>query len=326
MAKPVPRPSWLSFYHPLSNLVWAAVFVSTTVFCITLLMLWPMARTTLPLTLFLAMAATTSPLCFRCQTWGHDKAACAAPGPSKLAAPQLSPRPVLLREKALADIPPLPRYQEVQESPCGAPPERRHRRSGRKKATTFGTQTAPPETCCVGTQAAPRGCSVGTQAAVPRSGGVATQTPSPPTPERAPPPPPAAESESSSPSCSQATQNDGETPKDLNLDEAFLIQPKKKRSPTDPTTQMLDIARSQNRKGHLSFGKVAMETVGCLLGQGFLIRLSSSSSNYILLACWLMFGLLLSTVYRGSLIASLTLPRPPTRPETVEELVTAVER
>ncbi|KAK4325736.1 hypothetical protein Pmani_003679 [Petrolisthes manimaculis] len=69
-----------------------------------------------------------------------------------------------------------------------------------------------------------------------------------------------------------------------------------------------------------------METVGCLLGQGFLIRLSSSSSNYTLLACWLMFGLLLSTVYRGSLIASLTLPRPPTRPETVEELVRAVER
>ncbi|KAK3870903.1 hypothetical protein Pcinc_023929 [Petrolisthes cinctipes] len=28
-----------------------------------------------------AMAATTSPRCFRCQTWGHDKAACAAPGP-----------------------------------------------------------------------------------------------------------------------------------------------------------------------------------------------------------------------------------------------------
>ncbi|KAK3849757.1 hypothetical protein Pcinc_043500 [Petrolisthes cinctipes] len=207
------------------------------------------------------MAATTSPRCFRCQTWGHDNAACAAPGPrcgvcsrphwtegclaslkngervkaccpncrlghhawnpgcparpiaggdpscsrnglqavllefnegfaellgvsvrcdklyalvkracSKLTAPQFTPRPVLLREKALPDTPPLPRRRKVQEAPCGVPPKRRRRRSGRKKATTTttsGTQTAAPVTCCVGTRAAPRGCRVGTQAAAP---------------------------------------------------------------------------------------------------------------------------------------------------------------
>ncbi|KAK3888654.1 hypothetical protein Pcinc_007379 [Petrolisthes cinctipes] len=201
--------------------------------------------------------------CFRCQTWGHDKAACAAPGPrcgvcsrphrtegclaslkngerlkaccpncrlghhdlnlgcparptaggdpscsqnglqavllefsegfaellgvsvrydklyalvkracSKLAAPQLTPRPVLLREKALPDTPPLPRRQEVQEAPCGVPPKRRRRRSGRKKATTTttsSTQNASHVTCCVWTRAAPRGCKVGTQAAAPRT-------------------------------------------------------------------------------------------------------------------------------------------------------------
>ncbi|KAK3880349.1 hypothetical protein Pcinc_015116 [Petrolisthes cinctipes] len=284
------------------------------------------------------MAASTSSCCFCCRTWGHDKAACAAPGPrcgvcsrhhwtegclasrkngeqvkaccpncrlghytwnpgcparptaggdpscsrnglqavllefsegfaellgvsvrcdklyalvkracSKLAAPQLTPRPVLLREKALPDTPSLPRHREVQEAPCGVPPKWRRRRSGRKKATTTtttsGTQTTSPVTCCVGTRAAPWGCSVGTQAAAPCSGGVATQTPSPPTQERAPPSPPAAGGESSPPSSNQATQPDRETPKDLDLDEAFLVQPKKKKkkgSLTATTMQMLD--------------------------------------------------------------------------------------
>ncbi|KAK3889728.1 hypothetical protein Pcinc_006294 [Petrolisthes cinctipes] len=151
---------------------------------------------------------------------------------SKLAAPQFTPRPVLLREKALPDTPLLPRRREVQEAPCGVPPKRRRRRSGRKKATTtttYCTQTAAPVTCGVETRAAPRGCGVGTQAAAPRSGGVAIQTPSPPTPERAPPPPPAAGGEFSPPSSNQATQPDGETPKDLDLDEAFFVQLKKKK-------------------------------------------------------------------------------------------------
>ncbi|KAK4301207.1 hypothetical protein Pmani_026628 [Petrolisthes manimaculis] len=52
---------------------------------------------------------------------------------SKLAALQLTPRPVLLREKALPDTPPLPRRREVQEASCGVPPKRRRRRNGRKK-------------------------------------------------------------------------------------------------------------------------------------------------------------------------------------------------
>ncbi|KAK3895469.1 hypothetical protein Pcinc_000811 [Petrolisthes cinctipes] len=151
----------------------------------------------------------------------HVKRAC-----SKLAAPQLTPRPVLLREKALPDTPPLPRCREVQEARCGVPPKRQRRRSGRKKATTTttsGTQTAAPVTC-----------SVGTQAAAPRSGGVATQTPSPPTPESEPPPPPAAGGESSPPSSNLSTQPDGETPKDLDLDEAFLVQPKEKKKKGEP--------------------------------------------------------------------------------------------
>ncbi|KAK4323226.1 hypothetical protein Pmani_006057 [Petrolisthes manimaculis] len=69
-----------------------------------------------------------------------------------------------------------------------------------------------------------------------------------------------------------------------------------------------------------------MEAVGSLLGQGHYGRISSSSSNHILAGCWLFFGVIISTAYRGSLIASLTLPRQPARPETVEDLVTSVER
>ncbi|KAK4296977.1 hypothetical protein Pmani_030581 [Petrolisthes manimaculis] len=73
------------------------------------------------------------------------------------------------------------------------------------------------------------------QATAARSGGVVTQTPLPTnTGEDAP------TGEFSPPSSSQATQPDGGTPKDLDLNEAFLVQPKKKGSPTAPTTQMLD--------------------------------------------------------------------------------------
>ncbi|KAK3889518.1 hypothetical protein Pcinc_006490 [Petrolisthes cinctipes] len=78
--------------------------------------------------------------------------------------------------------------------------------------------------------------------------------------------------------------------------------------------------------GQLNTGAVIMEVLGSLLGQGLYGRLSTSRSNHMLVASWLVFGVVVSTGYRGSLIASLTLPRQPPRPETVEELVTAVER
>lgn len=38
MANPVAKPSWLSFYHPLSGQVWAAVLASTVIFCVALFM------------------------------------------------------------------------------------------------------------------------------------------------------------------------------------------------------------------------------------------------------------------------------------------------
>ncbi|KAK3885047.1 hypothetical protein Pcinc_010701 [Petrolisthes cinctipes] len=85
-----------------------------------------------------------------------------------------------------------------------------------------------------------------------------------------------------------------------------------------------DMWRSQY--GQLSTGAVVMEVLGSLLGQGLYGRLSTSRSNHMLVATWLVFGVVVGAGYRGSLIASLTLPRQPARPETVEELVTAVER
>ncbi|KAK3885056.1 hypothetical protein Pcinc_010710 [Petrolisthes cinctipes] len=85
-----------------------------------------------------------------------------------------------------------------------------------------------------------------------------------------------------------------------------------------------DMWRSQY--GQLSIGAVIMEVLGGLLGQGLYGRLSTSRSNHMLVATWLVFGVVVGAGYRGSLIASLTLPRQPLRPETLEELVTAVER
>ncbi|KAK3867741.1 hypothetical protein Pcinc_026821 [Petrolisthes cinctipes] len=204
------------------------------------------------------MAATTSSCCFCCRTWGH-KAACAAPGPrcGVCSCPHWTEACLASRkngEQVKACCTNCRLGHHAWNPGCPARPTA----GGDPSCSRNGLQavlleisegfaellgTDSPVTCCVGTRAAPWGCSVGTQAAAPRSGGVATQTPSPPTQERAPPPPPAAGGESSPPSSNQATQPDGETPKDLDLDEAFLVQPKKKKkkgSPTATTTQMLD--------------------------------------------------------------------------------------
>ena len=78
--------------------------------------------------------------------------------------------------------------------------------------------------------------------------------------------------------------------------------------------------------GRLSGGSVVVEAVGTLLGQGLYGRLSTRHSNHILIACWLFFGVVVGTAYRSSLIASLTVPKYPSRPETVQELVKVIER
>lgn len=63
-----------------------------------------------------------------------------------------------------------------------------------------------------------------------------------------------------------------------------------------------------------------------LLGQSSLHHLPSASSSRVLVAAWLVFALILGSAYSGNLTASLTLPKYPPRPETLPELVEAVER
>lgn len=66
--------------------------------------------------------------------------------------------------------------------------------------------------------------------------------------------------------------------------------------------------------------------VAMLLSQSVLPRLSTYNSARNLLAVWLLFAFVLSTAYKGSLIAFLTLPKYPPRVETIEDLVNTVDR
>ncbi|XP_037782036.1 glutamate receptor ionotropic, kainate 4-like [Penaeus monodon] len=65
--------------------------------------------------------------------------------------------------------------------------------------------------------------------------------------------------------------------------------------------------------------------LGSLLGQSILQRMGKSSRYRVLVATWLIFAFIVGTAYRGNLTAALTLPAYPPRPETIEQLVKAVE-
>ncbi|XP_050712678.1 ionotropic receptor 93a-like [Eriocheir sinensis] len=80
------------------------------------------------------------------------------------------------------------------------------------------------------------------------------------------------------------------------------------------------------RTEQFSFGALFQHMAGILLGQSLLHRLPSFSSSRVLVAAWLVFALILGTVYSGNLTASLTLPKYPPRPETLPQLVEAVDR
>ncbi|XP_071535898.1 ionotropic receptor 21a-like [Panulirus ornatus] len=78
--------------------------------------------------------------------------------------------------------------------------------------------------------------------------------------------------------------------------------------------------------GSRGIGAIIQVIFGTLLGQNISKGLFRTSSSRMLAAAWLVFAFILGTVYRGNLTASLTLPRYPPRPETVEELVNHVDR
>ncbi|ROT75896.1 Variant Ionotropic Glutamate Receptor [Penaeus vannamei] len=65
--------------------------------------------------------------------------------------------------------------------------------------------------------------------------------------------------------------------------------------------------------------------LGSLLGQSIVQRTASSSGYRVLVATWLIFAFIVGTAYRGNLTAALTLPAYPPRPETIAQLVKAVE-
>lgn len=74
-------------------------------------------------------------------------------------------------------------------------------------------------------------------------------------------------------------------------------------------------------------GVELMQTVvAMLLGQSVLQRLPRKDLVRFILGNWLVFGFVMITAYRGSLIASLTLPKYPPRPETIEDLVNTIDR
>ncbi|XP_045127229.1 ionotropic receptor 21a-like isoform X2 [Portunus trituberculatus] len=63
-----------------------------------------------------------------------------------------------------------------------------------------------------------------------------------------------------------------------------------------------------------------LETVGMLLGQDMWLRMPKWTAARLLVLLWLVLVFVISTGYKGTLIAFLSVPNYPTRPETMEEL------
>ncbi|XP_045111736.1 glutamate receptor 2-like [Portunus trituberculatus] len=75
-----------------------------------------------------------------------------------------------------------------------------------------------------------------------------------------------------------------------------------------------------------SAGRVFQDMAGLILGQSLPYEVSWFTSNRILLAAWLVFVIVFGSVYKGNLTAHLTLPKYPSRPETLKELVETVDK
>ena len=75
----------------------------------------------------------------------------------------------------------------------------------------------------------------------------------------------------------------------------------------------------------MSVGTVFQYMLGMLLSQNLPHQLSDTSSSKVLVTAWLLFALIITVAYRGNLTASLTLPKYPLRPETLQEIVDTVD-
>ncbi|KAG7163521.1 Ionotropic receptor 93a-like 2 [Homarus americanus] len=87
------------------------------------------------------------------------------------------------------------------------------------------------------------------------------------------------------------------------------------------------VSRGREKQGgQLRVGAEVLEVMGILVGQNLPQQLPPITSGRLLVVAWLVFALIIGTVYRGNLTAALTLPKYPPRPETVEQLVDTVHK
>ena len=75
-----------------------------------------------------------------------------------------------------------------------------------------------------------------------------------------------------------------------------------------------------------SFVMICLEVAGTFVGQSFRVKKHLVTSIRVLLISWLIFSFIIGTAYKGNLIASLATPRYPSRPETLDQLVKAVDK
>ena len=89
--------------------------------------------------------------------------------------------------------------------------------------------------------------------------------------------------------------------------------------------QFIRAGQDRYRGKYIGVGTVFLDMVGMLLSQNLTSRLSGTPSSRIMVAAWLVFVFIIAVAYRGNLTASLTLPKYPSRPETLQEIVDTVD-
>ncbi|XP_047482680.1 uncharacterized protein LOC125034746 [Penaeus chinensis] len=99
------------------------------------------------------------------------------------------------------------------------------------------------------------------------------------------------------------------------------------------TGLMIVVMYVMNRAGDFSSpprrlepGTVALEVVGTLFSQNLFKTLPTTDPSRVLVVFWLIFAFVVGTAYRGNLTAALTLPKYPSKPETLKEVVEVVHK
>nr|CEF34378.1 Variant Ionotropic Glutamate Receptor [Coenobita clypeatus] len=82
------------------------------------------------------------------------------------------------------------------------------------------------------------------------------------------------------------------------------------------------VAQSGRGRNNIST-QFTVEATATLLGQNLPPRLPTHTSVRVLMGTWLLFGLVITIVYRTNLTAYLTIPKLPPRIETLHQLITS---